>query len=248
MTPTHATDRVARASGAATRLAVLIPCLDEEATIGGVVAQFRAAVPDAEIHVFDNASHDATRSRALAAGAHVTCEPRRGKGHVLQAMFRTVDADAYLLVDGDGTYPASEARALLAPVLADEADMVVGSRLHPAARSDFSLSHRAGNHLFVLVLRILFGMSTTDLLSGYRALSRAVVRDLHLTSEGFEVDSELTIRALRARFRVAEHPVRLERRPPGSRSKLRPVRDGLAILRTMLALRREATHDTRQGA
>jgi glycosyltransferase involved in cell wall biosynthesis len=220
------------------RLAVLIPCFNEEPTIADVVTDFRAALPDAEIYVFDNNSTDRSVIHARAAHAHLVREPRRGKGHVLQSMFATVDADIYLLVDGDRTYPAEAAPSLLEPVIAGRADMVIGSRLHPAAISEFGALHRWGNRLFVVLLRLLFGITLTDLLSGYRVLTSAVVQKVNLTSGGFQVETELTIKAIRAGFRVVEVPVNLRRRPLGSRSKLRPIRDGLAILAEMLALRR----------
>ncbi len=196
----------AEPDSAPVRLAVLIPCFNEEATIASVVEEFRAALPLSDIYVFDNKSSDRSASRARGARAHVLEEPRRGKGHVLQSMFRTVDADVYILVDGDGTYPADAVQSLIEPILRG---------------------------------RLLFGISATDLLSGYRAFTRAVVQEVHLTSAGFQVDAEFTIRAVRARFRVAEVPVNLRRRRAGSHSKIRPSRDGLAIIRAMLALRRE---------
>jgi glycosyltransferase involved in cell wall biosynthesis len=229
-------------SAASERLAVLIPCLNEGATIGTVVAEFRAALPRCDVYVFDNNSCDRSVSQARDAGAHVVQEPRRGKGHVLQSMFRTVHADVYVLVDGDGTYPAAAVQSLLEPILRGRADMVIGSRLHPAATSEFDVLNRWGNRCFVLLARLLFRISLTDLLSGYRAFTRAIVQDVRLTSGGFQVDTEFTIKAICARFRVVEVPVNLRRRPPGSHSKIRPARDGLAIIRAMLALWRLADH------
>ena len=223
-------------------MAVLIPCFNEDATIAGVVADFRAALPHADIYVFDNGSCDRTVSQAKRAGAHVVQEPRRGKGHVLQSMFRIVDADVYVLVDGDGTYPAVAVQSLIEPILRDRADMVIGSRLHAAATSEFDVLNRWGNRFFVLLSRILFRISLTDLLSGYRAFTRAVVQDVRLTSGDFQVDTEFTIKTILARFRVIEVPVNLRRRPPGSHSKIRPARDGFAIIRAMLRLRRLDDH------
>jgi len=224
------------------KLAVLIPCFNEELTIADVVTEFRSALPRADVYVFDNNSGDRSVRRATDAGAHVVHEPRRGKGHVLQSMFRTVDADVYILVDGDGTYSAAAAPSLIEPILGGRADMVVGSRLHPAATSEFDVLNRWGNRFFVLLSKVLLGISVTDLLSGYRAFTRAVVQDIRLTSGEFQVDTEFTIKTIRARFRVVEVPVNLRRRPPGSHSKIRPSRDGLAIVRTMLALRRLDDH------
>jgi glycosyltransferase involved in cell wall biosynthesis len=224
------------------RLAVLIPCLNEDTTIANVVAEFRGALPLADVYVFDNASWDRTVSKASDAGAHVVHEPRRGKGHVLQSMFQTVDADVYVLVDGDGTYPAAAVQSLIDPILRGQADMVVGSRLHPAAISEFDALSRLGNRFFVLLSRLLFRVSLTDVLSGYRAFTRAVVQHARLTSAGFQVDAEFTIKTIRARFRVIEVPVNLRRRPPGSHSKIRRSRDGLAIIRAMLTLCRLDNH------
>ena len=224
------------------KLAVLIPCFNEEVTIAEVIMEFRSALPRADIYVFDNNSGDRSVRRATEAGAHVVHEPRRGKGHVLQAMFRTVEADVYVLVDGDGTYPAAAVQSLIEPILRGRADMVVGSRLHPAATSEFDVLNRWGNRFFVLLSRVFFGISVTDLLSGYRAFTRAVVQDVRLTSGEFQVDTELTIKTIHARFRVVEVPVSLRRRPPGSHSKIRPSRDGLAIIRAMLAWRRLEDH------
>ena len=218
------------------KVAVLIPCFNEEVTIAEVVTEFRAVLPQADIYVFDNGSGDRSVRRATEAGAQVVHEPRRGKGHVLQAMFRTVEADVYVLVDGDGTYPAAAVGSLLEPILRGRADMVVGSRLHPAATSEFDVLNRWGNRFFVLLSKLFLGISVTDLLSGYRAFTRAVVQDVRLTSGEFEIDTEFTIKTIRARFRVVEVPVSLRRRPPGSHSKIRPARDGLAIVRTLLAL------------
>ena len=162
-------------------------------------------------------------------------------------MLRKVDADVYVLVDGDGTYPAAAVQSLIEPILGGRADMVIGSRLHPAARSDFDVLNRWGNRLFVLLSRVLLSISVTDLLSGYRAFTRAVVQEVCLTSRGFQVDTEFTVKTMRARFRVVEVPVNLRRRPPGSHSKIRPSRDGLAILREMLALRRVDDHRRDSG-
>jgi glycosyltransferase involved in cell wall biosynthesis len=220
----------------ASRVAVLIPCFNEESTIADVITDFRAALPSAEIYVFDNNSTDRSVNLAIGAGAHVVREPRQGKGYVLQSMFRSVDADVYLIVDGDQTYPAEAAPSLFEPLLGDRADMVVGSRLHRSSASEFEMVNRLGNQFFVALSRLLFGISLTDVLSGYRAFTRDVVRKVKLTSGGFQVETELTIKTVRAGFRIMEVPVNQRLRRPGSRSKLRPWHDGLAILAKMLAL------------
>jgi glycosyltransferase involved in cell wall biosynthesis len=220
-----------------TRIAVLIPCLNEELTIADVVAEFRVALPTADIYVCDNNSSDRSVLEATDAGASVLREPRLGKGYVLQSMLGTVDADIYVIVDGDRTYSADAVQSLIQPILRGEADMVVGSRLHRNAAAGFTTLHWCGNRFFVLLLWMLFGISSSDLLSGYRALGRAVVRDLHLRSRGFEVETEMTIKAIRSGFRVTHIPVSLARRPHGSHSKIRMRRDGFAIVAKMLALR-----------
>jgi glycosyltransferase involved in cell wall biosynthesis len=215
---------------------VLIPCLDEVRTIAQVVRRFRRALPAAAVYVFDNGSSDGSGVAAAQAGATVIPEARRGKGHVVQSMFRTVDADVYVMVDGDDTYPAEMVDALLAPVRNGTADMVIGSRLHRAAHSELPLINRLGNRLFRGLVGFMFGVRLTDLLSGYRAFSRRLVRAVPLSGGGFETEAEMTIKALHRGFRVLEVPVDLAPRPPGSRSKIRVVQDGLLILTTILAL------------
>jgi glycosyltransferase involved in cell wall biosynthesis len=223
----------------APRIAVLIPCYNEELTIAAVIAGFRAQLPDATIYVFDNNSADRTAEIARCAGAVVVGEPRQGKGFVVQSMFRRVEADVYIMVDGDATYPAGDVRRLIAPVLRGEADMVVGSRLHTESNSSFRRLNLLGNHLFLSTLNSVFRVRLTDILSGYRAFSRAFVKTVALVGGGFEVETELTIKALEAGFRVAEVPVDLTSRPNGSFSKIRPLADGLRILGTIFALLRD---------
>lgn len=221
------------------RIAVLIPCYNEELTISAVVADFRKALPGARIVVFDNNSTDRTAEVARAAGAQVLVEKRQGKGYVVQSMFNRVDADIYIMVDGDGTYPAAVVRALIDPIANDEADMVIGSRLHQGSRSAFRSLNRFGNHFFLFVLRRIFKVNITDLLSGYRGFSRRMVRGTPLFGGGFETEAEMTIKAVQRGFRVIEVPVDLTERPTGSESKIRVVRDGMLILKTMLALFRD---------
>lgn len=221
------------------RVAVLIPCYNEELTVGEVVRQFRAELPGADIYVFDNNSADGTVAEALAAGALVRRERRQGKGFVVQSMFREVDADVYVMVDGDGTYPPEEIHKLIAPVVEGDADMVVGSRLHEGAQSDFKVLNRFGNQFFLRALSFTFKTKITDLLSGYRAFSRRFVKGVPLLTGGFETETELTIKALERGFRIVEVPVNLTSRPEGSFSKIRIVGDGLRIVGTMLALFRD---------
>ena len=220
-------------------ITVLIPCYNEELTIGKVIRDFRAELPNAVICVFDNNSSDHTAEEAAKAGAVLLCERRQGKGYVVQSMFHHLDAEVYVIVDGDGTYPADAVHALIEPILKGEADMVVGSRLHRESQSRFRLLNRAGNRLFLAILNRLFRVELTDILSGYRAFNRRFVKDMPLFSRGFEIETELTIKALERGHQVVEVPVDLRARPDGSFSKIRVVHDGLLILNTILALFRD---------
>jgi glycosyltransferase involved in cell wall biosynthesis len=217
----------------------LIPALNEEQTIADVVHAFRDACPHARIIVFDNASTDNTVRRARAVGAEVWHEPRRGKGNVVQAMFRSIDADAYVMVDGDATYPADRIHDLVRPILNGSADMVIGSRLHRSTDSEFRILNRLGNVFYATLLRRLFGCRITDLLSGYRAFSRRLVKTLPLLGGGFETEAEMTIKAVHRGFRVVEVPVTLVARPLGSSSKIRVVQDGVLILNAIVSLFRD---------
>jgi glycosyltransferase involved in cell wall biosynthesis len=220
-------------------IAVLIPCHNEELTIGAVIADFQAELPEATIYVFDNNSTDRTAAIAEQAGAVVLRERRQGKGFVVQSMFRMIEADVYVMIDGDATYPAGEARRLIEPIQSGEADMVVGSRLHVESKSNFRRLNLLGNRVFLSTLNAVFRVRLTDILSGYRAFSREFVKTVALVGGGFEVETELTIKALEAGFRVAEVPVDLDSRPQGSFSKIRPLNDGLRILGTIFALMRD---------
>jgi glycosyltransferase involved in cell wall biosynthesis len=220
-------------------IAILIPCYNEEKTVGEVVKQFQAQLPAAAIYVFDNNSSDETVARAEAAGARVFHEIRQGKGYVTQAMFRQVDADVYVIVDGDGTYPAEAIHRLLAPVLSNASDMVVGSRLHADSQSEFKQLNALGNRLVLRVLNGIFRVKLTDILSGYRVFNRKFVKGLPLFGGGFEIETELTIKAIERGFRIIEIPINLTHRPPGSHSKIRFFRDGVIILNTILALFRD---------
>ena len=221
------------------RVAVLIPCLNEELTVGKVVSAFLQELPAATIYVFDNRSTDRTAEIARAGGATVVYEPRAGKGFVIQKMFESVDADIYVMVDGDNTYPASQVHSLLAPIIAGEADMVVGTRLHQRSDSQFRALNRWGNRLFLLLVKLVFGVRVTDMLSGYRAFSRNVVKRLPLLRGGFETETELTIKALDRGFRICEVPVNLVPRPDGSHSKIRVANDGLRIVGTIFGMLRD---------
>lgn len=218
------------------RIAVVVPCHNEALTVAKVVEDFRASLPEADIFVFDNASTDETAGLAKQAGARVIPVPARGKGHVVRSMFRLVDADIYLMVDGDDTYPAANARALLAPVLAGDADMVVGTRLETYADSAPRPLHGFGNRLVCTVISQLFGTPIADALSGYRAFSRRFVKTMPVLSQGFEIETEMTVFAVSQAFPVREVPVPYGSRPEGSHSKLHTFRDGYRVLRTILFL------------
>lgn len=232
-------EAVVHPAGGAPRVAILVPCHNEAPTIGEVVRDFRAALPSAVVYVFDNNSTDATAEQAARAGAVVRHVRRQGKGYVVQAMFREVDADVYVMVDGDGTYPAAAAPALVAPVAAAEADMVVGSRLHASSSSEFHWLNRFGNRMYRRLVNTIFGVRLTDMLSGYRAFSRRLVRTLPLFGGGFETEIEMTIKALERGFTVVEVPVNLRSRQPGSHSKIRIAQDGFLIFGMVLRLLRD---------
>lgn len=217
-------------------IAVAIPCHNEEQTVAKVVADFRAALPEATIHVFDNASTDATAARAREAGARVHSVASKGKGHVVRWMFREIDADVLLMVDGDDTYPADSARRVLQPVLSGDADMVVATRLEDHDARAFRRFHGIGNRLVRTVISRLFNASLADVLSGYRAFSRRFVRSMPVLSHGFEIETEMTVFALAQGLQMREVPVAYGARPEGSHSKLNTYRDGLRVLRTILFL------------
>jgi len=221
------------------RTAVLIPCYNEELTIADVVDRFRAELPDAEIYVFDNNSTDRTAAEAERAGAIVLPVGQQGKGYVVRFMFQHVEADIYVMVDGDGTYPAASVHSLIAPIINNQADMAVGSRLHGQSQSQFKFLNRFGNRLFLSALNSIFKVRLTDILSGYRAFNRKLVKSLPLFGGGFEIETELTIKALERGYRIVEVPIDLSERPTGSSSKIRLVRDGMRIIHTILALFRD---------
>jgi glycosyltransferase involved in cell wall biosynthesis len=212
------------------RVAVLVPCYQEERTIGKVVADFRAALPDAAIYVYDNNSTDATADRAREAGATVRREKRQGKGFVIARMFEEIDADIYVMVDGDDTYDALSVHRLIAPLVEERADMTVGSRLMEAEQSAFRRLHVPGNQLVSRIINLIFGSEIRDLFSGYRAMTRAVVKSVPVLARGFDVETELTLQALYRQFVIREVPTPYRARPEGSFSKLRTIPDGSKVL------------------
>ena len=220
------------------RIAVVTPCLNEAATVAQVVRAFRAALPDADIHVFDNGSADGTAAAAREAGALVHIEPRPGKGNVVRRMFADVDADIYVLVDGDATYDAAAAPAMIALLQERGLDMVVGAR-QGEADGAFRSGHRFGNAMLTGFLDRVFGGGFKDLLSGYRVLSRRFVKTFPCLSSGFEIETEMAVHAITVGLPFAETPTAYAARPSGSASKLNTVRDGARILNTMLLLLRQ---------
>lgn len=217
-------------------MAVLIPCLNEEITVAGVVRDFAKALPDATIYVFDNNSTDRTAELAREAGATVVFSPQRGKGNVVRHIQRTVDADIYVMADGDGTYLASAAPQLIERMQTNHIDMLIASRLDQFDQGSFRKFHHWGNHLISGAVSMLFSSRVTDVLSGYRVMSRELLKLVRIRSGGFEVETEMTLQALAKQFRVEEVPVEYGRRPEGSHSKLNTWGDGLLILRSLFSI------------
>ena len=211
-------------------VAVLIPCHNEELTIAEVIDSFRRELPSARIYVFDNCSTDATAAIARSHGAVVIKECRKGKGFVVSSMFDRIEADLYVLVDGDSTYPAEHVHRLLEPVQVGDADMVVGARLSDHSTNSFPPLHLFGNRLVAMLVNWVSGSDLKDIMSGYRAFNQQVVRRIPVVSSGFEIETDLTLQMLYYRLRIAEVSVPYRERPAGSESKLRTCRDGCAVL------------------
>ena len=220
------------------RIAVLVPCYNEAATVGQVVADFAHALPGAEIWVFDNGSTDETAARAAAAGARVRYASLKGKGNVVRRMFSDVEADVYLLVDGDGTYDATAAPMLARRLIDEGLDMVSAARVSTDAEA-FRTGHRFGNRALSGAVRLVFGRQFEDMLSGYRAFSRRFVKSFPAHSRGFEIETELTVHTLQMRLPAAEVEAPYGARPEGSESKLSTFRDGWRILRMISLMVRE---------
>lgn len=214
------------------RIAVLIPCYNEEVTIEKVVSDFRRELPGAPVYVYDNNSSDRTADKARAAGAIVRHEPRQGKGNVCRQMFRDIEADCYLMVDGDDTYPAEQAAELCAPILDNKADMVVGDRLSNGtyAKENKRAFHGFGNNLVRRMIKWIYGYTFDDVMTGYRAFSRPFVKTFPVLSTGFQIETELSIHAVDRRWRIADVPIVYRDRPEGSESKLDTVSDGIKVI------------------
>ncbi len=219
-------------------VAILIPCKDEAATIANVVTTFKRALPGAPVYVYDNNSNDETAQIARKAGATVGHEARPGKGNVVRRMFSEVDADIYVMIDGDDTYDATSVRALVDELISKDADMVVGSRIGATERHERA-GHAMGNRIFNHIYAALFGREFTDIFSGYRAFSRRFVKSFPALSAGFEIETELSVHASQLRLPVSEVPLPYKDRPEGSQSKLSTFKDGLKILKTIIVLLKE---------
>jgi glycosyltransferase involved in cell wall biosynthesis len=219
------------------RIAVLLPCYNEEAAIRATVEGFRRALPDAIVYVYDNNSRDRTSEVAAAAGAVVRAEPQQGKGRVVRRMFADIEADVYVMADGDLTYDPASAPEMVRMVLSEQLDMVVGTRRHEEVDA-YRGGHLLGNKLFTRLLAGLFGRSFTDIFSGYRVFSRRFVKSFPVLSQGFEIETEMSVHALELGMPVGEIETRYASRPEGSHSKLSTFRDGWRILNTIVTLYR----------
>ena len=215
-----------------TNTAVIIPCYNEAVTIGKVIDDFHRELPGATVYVYDNNSTDGTSRIAREHGATVRLEPRQGKGNVCRQMFRDIDAACYLMVDGDDTYPAESARALCDPIIAGEADMTVGDRLSNGtyAEENKRAFHGFGNDLVRSMIKWIYGYSFEDVMTGYRAMSQPFVKTFPVLSEGFQIETELSIHAVDHRWRIKDIPVEYRDRPAGSESKLDTVGDGIKVI------------------
>lgn len=218
-------------------IAVLIPCYNESKTIKQVVESYRKALPEAAIYVYDNNSTDDSRALARAAGAIVRDEYRQGKGNVIRSMFREIDAECYLMVDGDDTYSADDAKKMCSYVLDGRADMVIGDRLSSTYFSENKRPfHNSGNRLVRFLINKLFHSNIKDVMTGYRAFSREFVKSFPVLSKGFEIETEMTIHAVDKNFKLVEIPIDYKDRPAGSESKLNTYSDGLKVLKTITIL------------
>lgn len=220
------------------KVAVLIPCYNEAVTIGKVVDDFRRVLPEADIYVYDNNSSDDTARIAAEHGAIVRHEPRQGKGSVVRQMFRDIEADYFIMVDGDDTYPAEAAPDLLLPLMRDEADMTVGDRLSNGSYGEENdrAFHGFGNNLVRWLIKVIYGYSFDDVMTGYRAFNRVFVKSMPVVSEGFQIETEISIHAVDKRWRVVDVPIEYRDRPEGSYSKLSTFGDGAKVLKAITSL------------
>ena len=222
------------------KIAVLIPCYNESKTIEKVIKDYKQALPEADIYVYDNNSTDGTDEIARKAGAIVRYETKQGKGNVIRTMFRNIDADCYLIVDGDNTYPAENAREMCNYVLNENVDMVIGDRLSSTYfKENKRPFHNLGNKMVRSLIKIIFKKNIKDIMTGYRAFSYKFVKTFPVLSKGFEIETEMSIHAIDKNFTLKEIPVKYRNRPEGSRSKLNTYKDGMRVLRTIATLFRE---------
>jgi len=220
------------------KIALLLPCLNEELTLAKVIRDFRLEIPHLDVYVFDNGSTDRSREIAYAEGAQVVVVPRQGKGNVVRRMFEAVEADIYIMVDSDGTYDPKGVWKLLAPVVAGEAEMTVGSRVAESSGA-YRKFHQFGNQLIIRMINTIFHSSFTDICSGYRVMSHYFVKNIPLLRKGFEVETELTVYSLMNEFQVVEIPLPYGERPENSHSKLKTFSDGYKVLLTIVWLMRD---------
>jgi glycosyltransferase involved in cell wall biosynthesis len=217
-------------------IAGIIPCYNEGLTIGKVISDFKNIIPEAKIYVFDNNSTDKTAEIAKSSGAIVIKEKRQGKGYVVQSMFNKIDADIYIMVDGDDTYDLSRVNQMISMVMEDEADMVVGTRLETYTDKSFRPFHTFGNKLVKNLINKLFRTNLRDIMSGLRVMSRAFVKNINIMASGFEVETEMTIKALKYGFMIGELDINYKERPAGSFSKLNTFKDGARVIKTVFII------------
>ena len=218
------------------KIAVVIPCYNEELTVGKVITDIRNTLPEADIFVFDNNSTDKTAEIARSLGAKVVKEKRQGKGFVVQSMFRKIDADIYVMVDGDDTYDISRITDMIEMVSTDNADMVVGNRLKTYTTHAFRPLHTFGNKLVRLLINKLFKSNLRDIMSGFRIMNRTFSKNINIMSSGFEVETEMSIKALKYGYVIKEMDINYRERPVGSISKLNTMKDGLLVLKTIFII------------
>jgi glycosyltransferase involved in cell wall biosynthesis len=218
------------------KIAFIVPCYNEELTIESVIKDAKSAVPEAALYVFDNNSTDKTAQTALSLGAQVISEKRQGKGFVVQSIFNKVDADLYIMVDGDDTYDLSRIQDMIALVKQDQADMVVGNRLATHTSKAFRPLHTFGNKLVRFLINKLFRANLKDIMSGFRVMKREFVKNINIMSSGFEVETEMTIKALKYGYVIKEIDINYRERPEGSHSKLNTIKDGMVVLKTIFII------------
>ncbi len=220
------------------KLAVLIPCYNEELTIGKVIKDFRNELPEADIYVYNNNSKDKTEKIAKDCGAIVKNEYKQGKGNVIRSMFYDIEADIYVMVDGDDTYPANEVRKLIEPIIRGEADMCVGDRLSNGTyqKENKRLYHEFGNNIVKKSINMLFETNLKDIMSGYRAFNKKIIKNMPIMSSGFEIETEMSLYALDKKYKITEIPITYRDRPEGSSSKLNTIRDGIKVCMTIMKM------------